>query len=204
MVYVGDAFTSYHGKGRRVWAGTCEEGASGRHQNDQRHNGCNELRVEHPWYANCLPCTSYEHPNCIARHFPNGVVQARRPPTDLLHTDHLIVRATEHSFSTAWVLQILQLIYYNLNHERPKKSSVPSDRRTTAGRKPTTPSPRNCTLLCQMMPITKGEIQAWERKHLRPGGQPKTLVAPGANRNFIDHKMAHVWAFLVLPLRCYE
>lgn len=57
----------------------------------------NELRVEHPWYANCLPCTSYEHPNCIARHFPNGVVQARRPPTDLLHTDHLIVRATEHS-----------------------------------------------------------------------------------------------------------
>lgn len=39
MVYVGDAFTSYHGKGRRVWAGTCEEGASGRHQNDQRHNG---------------------------------------------------------------------------------------------------------------------------------------------------------------------
>ncbi|EMF08574.1 uncharacterized protein SEPMUDRAFT_152199 [Sphaerulina musiva SO2202] len=58
-------------------------------------------------------------------------------------------------------------------------------------------------LLCQMMPITKGEIQAWERKPLRPGGQPKTLVAPGANRNFIDHKMAHVWAFLVLPLRCY-
>lgn len=152
MVYVGDAFTSYHGKGRRVWAGTCEEGASGRHQNDQRHNGCNELRVEHPWYANCLPCTSYEHPNCIARHFPNGVVQARRPPTDLLHTDHLIVRATEHSFSTAWVLQILQLIYYNLNHERPKKSSVPSDRRTTAGRKPTTPSPRNCTLLCSALP----------------------------------------------------
>lgn len=39
MVYVGDTFTSYHGKGRRVWAGTCEEGASGRHQNDQRHNG---------------------------------------------------------------------------------------------------------------------------------------------------------------------
>lgn len=35
---------------------------------DTRGTMGNELRVEHPWYANCLPCTSYEHPNCIARH----------------------------------------------------------------------------------------------------------------------------------------
>lgn len=56
------------------------------------------------------------------------------------------------SFSTAWVLQILQLIYYNLSQELPKKSSVPSDRRMTAGRKPTSPWPRNCTLLCSALP----------------------------------------------------